>query len=61
MMCRGVEEIHEFILTLGRGEWSASHPSDFTSKVTDHGTCWVGPRASLDAVSREKFLAPPQD
>jgi hypothetical protein len=61
MMHGGVEEIHEFILTLDRGDWSASHPSGFTCKVRDLNTCWiggwVGPRAGLDTVE----YAPTQD
>jgi hypothetical protein len=50
---------------LDGGEWSASHPSRFTSRERAPGThwigSWVGPRAGLDAVVKRKTPSPCQD
>jgi hypothetical protein len=51
-------------VALQGGEWSASRPGRFTPGERANGTHWiggwVGPRAGLDAVLKEKipFLAP---
>jgi hypothetical protein len=58
----GVDEyIHIFLTpTLAGGEWSASRPVRFTSGERASGTHWiegwVGPRAGLDDVEKEKYL-----
>jgi hypothetical protein len=47
-------------LALDEGEWLASCPCHFTPRVRAPGTHWtagcVGPRASLDMVSKEQIL-----
>jgi hypothetical protein len=47
--------------SLDGGVWSASHSGRFTLMETAPSTYrtgdWVGPRASLDAISRGKSLA----
>jgi hypothetical protein len=47
---------------LDGGEWSASRPSHFTPRERTPGThwtgSWVGPRASLDTVSKRKIPSP---
>jgi hypothetical protein len=47
------------------GEWSASHPGRFTPKERDPGTHWiggwVGPRASLDVMSKRKITSSRQE
>jgi hypothetical protein len=56
--------IHIFLSSaLAGGEWSASGPGHFTPEERVPGThwkrVWVGPRAGLDDVVKEKFLTPP--
>jgi hypothetical protein len=57
-------QLHTFlIMVLDGGEWSASHPSCFTSEERDpyaHLIGWASPRASLDTVIRGEnpFTAP---
>jgi hypothetical protein len=58
-------EIHVFLISaLFEVEWLASHSSRFTPGKTAHGTHWiggcVGPRASLNAVEKRKFLTLPR-
>jgi hypothetical protein len=47
-------------LALDRGEWVASHPGCFIPRKRTIGTHWiggwVGPRASLDMVSKRKKI-----
>jgi hypothetical protein len=49
---------HILTSVLDGGEWSASHPSRFTSRERTAGTHriwgWVGSRADLDAGGEEK-------
>jgi hypothetical protein len=50
---------------LDGGEWSASRPCSFTPRDRALGIHWigglVGPRASLEAVMKRKFLIPCRD
>jgi hypothetical protein len=50
------------ILALAGGEWLASRSDRFTSRERTPCTHWiggwVGPRAGLDALVKEKFPAP---
>jgi hypothetical protein len=54
--------MHSLTLALDGGEWSASRPGRFrpTERAPDTHWIggWVGPRAGLDTVSRERFPAP---
>jgi hypothetical protein len=60
-----VELQTHFILTsaLAGGEWSASHPGDFTPRVRAPGTHWiagcVGLRDNLGEAQKRKFLILP--
>jgi hypothetical protein len=53
---------YEYYLVLDGGEWSGSRPRRFTTKERAPSTHWiggwVGPRAGLDAVVREKIPSP---
>jgi hypothetical protein len=53
---------HSLTSALDGGEWSASHPSCFTTRERAPGTHWigghVGPRAILDAVVKRKIPSP---
>jgi hypothetical protein len=56
-------QLHIFLTSaLDGGEWSASRAGRFTPRVTSPGTRWiggwVGPRASLDTVSKRKIPSP---
>jgi hypothetical protein len=61
----GVDVQIQIFLTsaLVGGEWSASHPSRFTSGESAPGTHWmrgwVDPRAGLEDVEKRKFLTLP--
>jgi hypothetical protein len=63
----GVElySTHSLTSALDGGEWSASRPGRFTPKERAAGThwigCWLGPRASLDAVVKRKVPSPRQE
>jgi hypothetical protein len=44
-------QLHSFLTsTPDESQWSALHPSCFTSGEEAHSTHWVDPRAGLDAV-----------
>jgi hypothetical protein len=64
-MYGGVDALIQVYLTstLVRGEWSASRPGHFTSEERAPSIYWiggwVGPRASLDAAEKRKFLTLP--
>jgi hypothetical protein len=57
--------MHSLTSALDGGEWSASCPGHFTSRERAPGTHWlggwVGPRASLDMVSKTKIPNPYQE
>jgi hypothetical protein len=52
--------MHSVTSTLDGSEWPASHPGLFTPRERAPDTYWiggwVGPRASLDAVGRDKTV-----
>jgi len=55
-------QFHAFLTSaLNGGEWSASHPSHFTSRkgapATHSVGGWVGPRAGLVLVAMRKIAA----
>jgi hypothetical protein len=54
--------MHSLTFAKDGGEWSASHPSHFTSRERAHWIGgWVGPRAILDAVVKRKIYSPCQE
>jgi hypothetical protein len=55
--------IHLFLkCVLNAYEWSFSHPGCFLPRERSPGIhsvgCWVGPRANLDKLEKEKSLTP---
>jgi hypothetical protein len=57
-------QLHAFLTSApGGGEWSVSRPGRFAPRERAPGTHWIGGwvglRASLDAVAKEKFSCPP--
>jgi hypothetical protein len=57
--------MHSLTSALDGGEWSASHPSSFTSRERTSSTHWTGgwagPRNGLDTASKRKIPSPHQE
>jgi hypothetical protein len=54
----GYKSTHSLTSALDGGEWPASRTGHFVSGERAHGTHWVNPRASLDAVAKRKNPSP---